>query len=275
MLPFFRLANYFSSLYCRTPPLWVASFPPVKIKKNIPNLITLLNLVSGFCALIALLLGRTTLSACFIAVAALFDFLDGMLARLLNSQSRLGEQLDSLSDVVSFGVAPGLLMFVLINQHPQGPVCSLTHFNLASLAALLLPVSAALRLARFNLDTSQKYSFSGLPTPAAALFVASLPLILEQQTCLAGIPMQPVHGFFSDAFVLSASALILAALMLAPLRLFSLKFSGWSWRSNGMRFVFAGLALLFVILFRYAAMPLIILAYLLLSLFSRKEIRQP
>jgi CDP-diacylglycerol--serine O-phosphatidyltransferase len=253
----------------------MASRQPVKIKENIPNLITLLNLVSGFCALIALLSGRTTLSACFLAVAALFDFLDGMLARLLNSQTKLGEQLDSLSDVVSFGVAPGLLMFVLINQHAQGPVCSLTHVSLVSLAAFTVPVCAALRLARFNLDASQKYSFSGLPTPAVGLCIASLPLILDQQTCLAGIPMQAVHDFFSNAFVLSSLALILAVLMLAPVRLFSLKFSGWSWQANRTRFVFAGLTALLIVLFQYAAMPLIILAYLLLSIFSGKEIARP
>ena len=151
----------------------------MNIKKHIPNAITSLNLVSGCIAIILTFNFDLKYAAYFILLAAVFDFFDGMAARWLHVKSAIGKELDSLADIVSFGVAPGLIVFQLCAVS-NDIVLFAGEINLVPFIALLIPVFSALRLAKFNLDTRQTESFIGLPVPANALMIASLPLILNQ-----------------------------------------------------------------------------------------------
>ncbi len=149
------------------------------MKRHIPNFITSLNLFSGCIGIILALQYRIDYAAYFIAVSALFDFLDGMAARVLHVKSEIGKELDSLADVVSFGVLPGIIVYQLMAASPNTPEAG-SVISIFSLLALIIPVLSAVRLAKFNLDTRQTTSFIGLPVPANALFLGSLPLIKMQ-----------------------------------------------------------------------------------------------
>ena len=150
------------------------------IKRNIPNFITTLNLFSGCIALVFAFNDNLLLTAWFLGFAAIFDFFDGMLARILHVKSPLGVQLDSLADMVSFGVVPGAIMFQLMENSQTKPFNYFFDINLWSFLAFLIPIFSALRLAKFNIDDRQTDSFIGVPTPANALLFASLPLVLSQ-----------------------------------------------------------------------------------------------
>ncbi|MDP3441982.1 MAG: CDP-diacylglycerol--serine O-phosphatidyltransferase, partial [Ignavibacteria bacterium] len=152
----------------------------MKFKNHIPNFITLLNLLSGCLSILFFSHGQIELASWMIFVAALFDFFDGFVARALKAYSAIGAQLDSLADVVSFGVAPSFLIYSLIlNSHGRQEFM-IYDIDLLPLTAFLIPLFAAFRLAKFNVDERQTTSFLGLPTPATGLLIASLPLIKEQ-----------------------------------------------------------------------------------------------
>ena len=150
----------------------------MNLRRSIPNFLTLCNLASGVVSITMVIQGDLTWAAVFIFIAAVFDFLDGTAARLLDARSELGKQLDSLADVVSFGVAPAVIIFTLLSAGCEGSCNILERLRITPYFAMLIPVMSAIRLGRFNLDLRQEEHFIGLPTPANALFFASIPLIL-------------------------------------------------------------------------------------------------
>lgn len=191
-------------------------------------------------------------TALFVWASCVFDFLDGFAARLLRVSSPIGKELDSLADVISFGLLPALLMFVLISEATAfDPANRLLPFT-----ALAIAVFSALRLAIFNVDENQKDSFRGLPTPANALFLTALPAL--HGTSLAFILDSPA--------ILAAIAVIFSLLLIAPIDLFALKFKNFRWSDNALRFTFLLTAVLLLVLVQFMAIPLIILIYLLMSL---------
>lgn len=233
------------------------------IKKQIPNGITALNLLSGIFAITATFEGALLWAGFFIALGAFFDFFDGLAARLLNVKSNMGKEMDSLADLVSFGVAPGFIVYQLLLQSANIPQWILFDHNIAPYLAFLIPVFGAFRLAKFNIDTRQTTSFIGLPIPANALFFAALPFIL---TATYAIEIPFIQNGISNFWVLVILVIFIGILMVSELPLFALKFSNLSWRDNAFRFVFLGLSALLLILMQFAAFPFIILLYILLSI---------
>ncbi len=250
--------------------------------KNIPNLFTLLNLVFGSIAIIFILQpGESIMNyngedwkvylpekvqwgAFFIFLAAVVDFLDGFLARLLGADSEMGKQLDSLSDLVSFGVAPGMIMYQMLRMsYAYEPEGLDTAFYLL-LPAVLLPVAAAWRLARFNLDATQHYSFKGLPAPAAGLFIASIPLIALDNYL-------GVQQWLLNKWVLYVIILLISYLMVSSLPLMSMKFKNFDLKQNWSKFLLAGVGLISIFLFHWMAVPIILIVYILLSLLSQNK----
>ncbi|MDP4292169.1 MAG: CDP-diacylglycerol--serine O-phosphatidyltransferase [Bacteroidota bacterium] len=229
----------------------------MQFKKNIPNAITSLNLISGCVGILFALRGFTELAAMMIVAAALFDFLDGMAARLLHVSSTIGKELDSLSDLVSFGVLPGALVFVMLEL--RAPVW-FYYF------ALLIPVFSAIRLAKFNLDTRQSESFLGLPVPANALFWVGITYInlmageTHMNLILKSIVGQPLIIIMLTVF--------LSLLLVSELPLFSLKFKNLEWGKNQIRYIFLGLAMILLIWLGVSSLPMIIVLYVLLSIFA-------
>lgn len=223
------------------------------MKKHIPNTITMINLLSGFAAIIYASQGYIGFAAFLILAGMVFDFADGMAARLLHAYSDLGKELDSLADVVTFGVAPGVIVFYLLGE-TGFPVLS------SILVAGLIPVASALRLAKFNNDTTQSTSFKGMATPASAFTIVSLVIAArygDSQFWLS-LTGSPIFLKTLPAF--------LAVMMLINLRMFSLKFTHAGIKGNEERYMFIAVSLLLLIIFRLAAAPLIIAAYILISL---------
>ncbi|UOQ73899.1 CDP-alcohol phosphatidyltransferase family protein [Hymenobacter cellulosilyticus] len=237
------------------------------MKKHLPNALTCLNLLCG-CLALTLILGldsKDDLSSSFswlplkqasylIGLAAVADFLDGLVARALHVSSPIGKDLDSLADMVSFGVVPGAILFKLLEH-------ALPSTGLPSwLAYLAFTVSifSALRLAKFNNDTRQTDSFIGLPTPACTLVVAALPLILVHDSF-------GLTNFILNPWVLLALTVLLSGLLVAEIPLFALKFKNLTWQDNSLRFIFLLLAVGLLLGLQAAAIPLIVLLYVLLS----------
>lgn len=196
-------------------------------------------------------------------VAGLFDFLDGFAARLLHAHSPIGADLDSLSDVVSFGVAPGFIMYWLMRQSFEVPVWSVGNVDLLPCLAFMLPVFSALRLARFNIDTTQKTSFRGLPAPGMALFIVSIMLALHQIGHL-------YDGFFGYWPCL-VSVIVLSFLMVSNIRFFSFKMKSTQWKGNEVRWGFLIVTVISVVIFRFLSLPFVMLLYVLLSVFFAKK----
>lgn len=236
------------------------------LTSHIPNAVTLLNLLSGAIAMMLASGGQTGTACYFILLAAVFDFLDGLVARWLGVHSSIGEQLDSLADMVSFGLAPAFLLFQHLRyiQPVHGEMLSLNNLSVATWLGLgvpfLITLCAALRLARFNTDVRQKDSFIGVPTPAAALFFATILLIYYQHQ----------HGqqvqLFNSSWFWGALAVAFSGLMLAPVKMFSLKFKHLRWQNNQIRYVFVLISLFLLVSLQAVALPLIIVWYILLSI---------
>jgi CDP-diacylglycerol---serine O-phosphatidyltransferase len=225
------------------------------VRKHIPNAITSLNLASGCIAIVFAFQGGTYMTAAyFIALAAVFDFFDGFAARLLKAYSPIGKELDSLADIVSFGVAPGIMVFNYISDLSLATNSSI---YLAYLA-FLIPVFSALRLAKFNIDERQATSFIGLPTPANAIFWAF-----------------GIAGFFNDIFDTNFDPLIVIAvdlfsswLLVSNLPMFSLKFKHYKWRGNRLRYYFLSGCLVLLLLLGIKGLSACIIWYIGLSLLS-------
>ncbi len=229
--------------------------------KHLPNTLTLLNLA---CGLTGILIWQHDLlmAASCIFIAMFFDFTDGFAARITGAISETGKQLDSLADVVSFGVLPGLVLFGVL--HSDFMWMPLSEIPLSSYLLIAIPVCSALRLAKFNIDDNQKYMFKGLPTPANAFWIASVPFIVyySSESSLA-------YRIFSGQTTLIVFTLIASALMLIPVPLMAMKFRNFRWKDNQFRFVFIGSSVLLFAFLRWTGIPLIILAYFLLSLFEK------
>lgn len=231
----------------------------MSLKQHIPNAITCGNLVSGCLSILFVTSGMPVAAAIMVFVAGLFDFLDGFAARLLHAHSPIGADLDSLSDVVSFGVAPGFIMYWLMRQSFEVPVWSVGNIDLLPCLAFLLPVFSAIRLAKFNIDDTQKTTFRGLPAPGMAIFIASIPLMLNQ------------IGHFYDGilsfWVCLALTIVFSYLMVSPWRFFSFKMKSARWKGNEVRWIFLLIAVAGFAVFRFVALPFIMMLYVLLSVF--------
>ncbi len=237
------------------------------IRNQLPNLITALNLLAGCLSIMFVAEGNITLASLMIMVASVFDFLDGFVARILNAYSKLGAQLDSLADVVSFGVAPGFIMYFLIRESTNQLSDEMSFVHFLPFLAFLIPVFSAIRLAKFNLDERQTDNFIGLPTPAASIFIAGLPFLFAKT--LISIP--PLECFISHHYFLTFLVLILSAIMVSGVSLFSLKFKSFKISGKKARYVFLFLSLILLILLHFAALPVIILVYIILSLMQRRN----
>lgn len=251
--------------------------------KQIPNLFTLLNLVFGCIAIIFILQTGQTIAyidsegftqvdlpekiywgSLFILAAAIVDFLDGFVARLFKAGSEMGKQLDSLADVVSFGVAPGLIVYQLLRISYAQEIGGLDTSLVFLLPALLIPCAAAWRLAKFNIDTEQQYAFKGLPTPAAGLMLASLPLIIWFQTL-------GIQHYLINKWILYALILFLSYLMVSNVPMMGMKFKDYSLKNNLVKYILIALALVAVFLLQWLAIPVIILVYVILSLLFKNK----
>ena len=251
--------------------------------KQIPNLFTLLNLVFGCLAIVATLQNgiiitvdaegtqlldipeKIWLASLFIGLAAVVDFLDGFVARLFKATSPMGKQLDSLADLVSFGVAPGLIIYQFLRLSFSQVEGGLDVSIIWLLPAFIIPCAAAWRLARFNLDESQSFSFKGLPVPAAGIFVAALPLIYWN------INEPWVNEYLLNKWVLYAIIALLSWLMVSTLPLMAMKFKDFTVRNNLPKYLLVVIAILAVVLLKWLAPPIIILAYVLLSLLFKNK----
>lgn len=234
----------------------------MSIAKYIPNTFTLANLFSGCLAVLFAVNDRMEYAALFVALGIFFDFFDGFFARKFNVASDVGLQLDSLADMVTSGLVPGIVMYQLLNQ-ASGLPWGEDHFSYApSLGwfGLAITLASAYRLAKFNVDERQTSSFIGLPTPANAIFILSIPLILIFEEYAFA------KALFSNPYVLLAITALSCVLLNAELPLFALKFKNFSWKDNIKRYVFLLLCIILLITLKYLAIPLIIMGYILMSL---------
>ena len=236
------------------------------MKKHIPNLLTLGNLFCGTIATIAAVQQNYITAAIFVAIGVFLDFLDGLAARLLKVSGDLGKQLDSLADVVTSGVVPGIIMFGLLSNDE---IIDVFHenwfgfeFRMIQLLGLLLTLGACYRLAKFNIDTRQNDSFIGLPTPAMSLFIISLPLIQEYSN------FDMVKELITNDYFLITITFLLTYLMNSEIHLLSLKFKDFSFRNNVVKLLFLISSVILIILLDYISIPIIIIFYIILSFLS-------
>lgn len=245
----------------------------MSFKNNVPNIFTSLNLLCGCFAIVSANNDNMMWTAYFVGIAAIFDFLDGMAARALKAQTAIGKDLDSLADVVTFGVVPGLIMFKLIGvsfmYYGLQETVSLEMrkiFNYVPYIAFLIPVFSAIRLAKFNVAVDSS-SFTGLPTPASAILIASLPMIIENHDISNEFLMESV--FLSPFFPIGVTLLI-SYLLVAKFSMFSLKFKTLGWAENKMRYVFLLLAIALIIPFKFLGILFTMILYILLSIINNK-----
>lgn len=237
--------------------------------KHLPNFITSLNLSAGFMGVIFAANDDLVASAYMVLAAMIFDFADGFTARLLKAYSDIGKELDSLADVVSFGVAPGMIIYKLIIVRESGlfsgPDAGTSNpvSLLFGIIPVIMPVCAALRLAKFNIDPEQKSSFRGLPTPASALAVISVVLAANY----SDLPI--LRSFIGSPLLLSAYTVLLSALMVSRIPLLSLKMTNMRFSGNEGRYILVALVLISIAVSGIAAAPLIIPFYIIASLISR------
>lgn len=250
----------------------------MSITKHIPNAITCMNLLCGCLAVMAASSGDPLTAAVLIIAGAAFDFMDGLVARLLNVASPIGKELDSLADVVTFGLAPGMVLLHYLTLRVTGSSFQALSIGTDSglldtlighpvlFIPMLIPIFAALRLAKFNVDERQAMGFHGLPVPANALWCISIPLIDS---------FTPRYlPFLSEVFVsqwfIIGSSIGLSALMVSDIPLMAMKFKDFSWENNRWRYDFLISAVLLLIILQAAAFPFIILLYVLISIVHNK-----
>ncbi|PTN10310.1 phosphatidylcholine/phosphatidylserine synthase [Mangrovibacterium marinum] len=235
----------------------------------VPNFITSLNLVAGSVAVFLGVQGYLGWAAICIALASVFDFMDGMAARLLHSYSEIGKQMDSLADLVSFGLAPAAMLTAMLQLAMFGEVRPLLNIEASWLqwvflfSALLVPVAGAFRLAKFNLDTRQTESFLGLPIPANALFYASLAVVVDWGSNAA------LDQVILNRFNLLTAIAIISALMISEIPMFSLKFKNLKWKGNEIRLLFLLLCVALFVSLNVYGLPLIIISYITISLVQK------
>lgn len=222
-------------------------------KSLIPNLLTLANLLCGCAGIVLVFSGQSENAAVLIWIAAVFDFLDGAAARLLKVSSVIGKELDSLADMITFGVLPSMIMYHLISELTNSPILPWISFSIA--------LFSALRLAKFNTDDRQSEQFIGLPTPANAFFISALPFMLNRN--FKGL------SYLLNAEALAAISIILSLLLVARLPLISLKFKNFTWKQNAFRYIFLAISAVMLLVWNVFAIPGVIIIYILLSLLSQ------
>ena len=227
----------------------------MKIKLfTVPNLLTSMNLLCGAIGVVgALTRGALSGAFAFMAAAAAFDFFDGFAARLLRQSSPIGGELDSLADDISFGLLPSVILYVLYGRMPALWLPAGTGAEIAAFGVFVVAVFAALRLAKFNIDDTQHTEFCGLPSPAAALLCGSLGLLAE------------CNGLTMPREAVLLVAVLVAALMISPIRMFSLKFEGFGWKGNELRYAFLLLCAVLLATLQVRAIPVVLVAYVAIS----------
>jgi CDP-diacylglycerol--serine O-phosphatidyltransferase len=246
-------------------------FFKTKIAPHIPNLITLLNLVSGAIGLLLVFEGKVVWACFAIYIAAVFDFFDGFAARLLKTTSGMGKSLDSLADVISFGLLPSAIIFSIIQQiivqtNPAFKLAEASFLEIALLASSLFVVAfSALRLANFNIDERQKDGFIGLPTPANAILISSFPFIIAQSGTVAS-------DLLLQLYVIIPLTVVLSFLLVAEIPMMSFKFSNYKLSENIYRYLLVLIAVVCVLLWGVISVPIIFIFYILFSLLPKKAI---
>lgn len=225
------------------------------MKKHIPNALTLANLLAGCVAVVCLLYQHYPAAVLLLLAGGVADFADGFVARMLKVQSAIGRELDSLADMVSFGLAPGVILYMMLQN---GSGAEAMEVYLPGLPAFLLTGASALRLAKFNIDTRQTDQFLGLPTPAATMLVVGLLLWYQQD-------VWGCRGWLSQPVSLYGLVAVLSYLLLSELPMFSFKFKKAGWQGNEIRIIFAAVALVSLLLAGVLALAPLILAYILLN----------
>lgn len=236
------------------------------IKKNIPNIITGFNMFSGCIAVILALSGYTFYASLFIALSAVFDFCDGFSARLLKAYSDMGKELDSLADLISFGFAPAAIAYNILSVNTATDINSLVALDTASfilLLPLVMVVFSGFRLAKFNVDTRQTSSFIGLPTPANALFWASLPVI-EQAA-----ENQALIVVINNVYFVVISLIVLSLLLVAEIPMFSFKMKSLAFKGNAVRYFFLISFITAMIIFGLSGLMFLIPLYILFSVLNK------
>lgn len=229
------------------------------MKQHIPNAVTCLNLFSGCLGIVFAFNGNLVFASYAILIAAVLDFLDGMLARLLKAYSELGKQLDSLADMVSFGVLPSVIIYHLFLSSAE-----ITSLRLISYSAFIIAVFSGLRLAKFNIDTRQSENFIGLPTPANALLIASFPFMMEQNNSI-------FMNYIMNPYSLLVFSLIMSFLLISEIPLISLKFKTLNFSENALRYTLIISSILLISLLQFAAVPIILILYILISLIQFRK----
>ncbi len=232
------------------------------IYKYIPNTLTSLNLISGFIAIVlAFNVNYLSIAVYFVFIAACFDFSDGLAARVLNAYSDFGKQLDSLADAISFGVAPGVIAFQLLQfssvNISDKPSILLYTITIAS----VIPLFSVFRLAKFNIDNRQNNSFRGLPTPASAIFIASLALIVLNMS------NSNISHIILNTYILTGIIIADALLMVCDLPMFALKMRTLAFKDNMVQYLFISMAIILLIWLQILAIPIIIAFYVIISFF--------
>jgi CDP-diacylglycerol--serine O-phosphatidyltransferase len=243
-----------------------------RIIRNIPNAITCGNLFCGCLAIVKAFEGDLVWAAYLVGIAAILDFFDGFAARLLKVSSPIGKDLDSLADMVTFGVVPGVVMYILIlyslrigvNIPVEGAYCgrgnwTYHHPDYYAFIGFLIPVFSAIRLAKFNNDVRQTESFIGVNTPANSILICSLPLIIgtDYQSTAAAFILNP--------YLLVPLTICMSLLLVSELPLFSLKVKSFGWKGNEIRIMFLLFSLVLLVLFKFTGIPFVIVLYILMS----------
>ncbi|MDO4230373.1 MAG: CDP-alcohol phosphatidyltransferase family protein [Capnocytophaga sp.] len=235
------------------------------MKKHIPNIITLSNLFCGTIAVVLAMKGKLDWAFFFVALGIFFDFFDGFFARLLNVKSDLGLQLDSLADMVTAGVVPGIAMYHLLSKSDFVVAQSGIIAEIIPYFGFLITLASAYRLANFNIDTRQTTGFIGLPTPANALFILSLPIILQYQST------EWIAFVLQNMWILVGITLLSAYMLNAEIPLFALKFKDFSFRNNKVKYIYLIISVLCLLFLHWIALPVIVILYVLISIFQHKR----
>ena len=256
---------------------------------TVPNIITLLNLLCGCIAIVFAFDGNLVWSAYLVGIAAVLDFLDGFAARALKQYSEIGKQLDSLADMVTFGVVPGVVMFMMLKysldlqnsgfQHADLPVVHQNVIYPFAFIAFLIPLFSALRLAKFNIDTRQSDSFIGVPTPANAILVCSFPLIFtfinnKYSGAVVGFDIG-ITWLITNSWFLATVTVIMSVLLVSEIPLFSLKFKSFGWKGNEIRWSFLALCVVLLATLQYVGIPLAIVLYIVMSVINNITRKKP
>ena len=240
----------------------------MSIKKHIPNIVTLGNLFCGTLATIYAVGGHFEMTALFVVLGIFLDFFDGFFARVLKVSGELGKQLDSLADMVTSGVVPGIVLFVLLGNNQQIPYEIDSEFKFSMglpLLGLIVTLSACYRLAKFNLDTRQSESFIGLPTPAMSLFIVSLPLVQMHSD------IDFVKDLIGNNYFLIGITILFSFLMNSEFHLFSLKFKNYGVKENLFKYILILFSIILLITIEYLAVPVIIISYVILSMLKNMK----